>query len=527
MPQNPVGGVSALFDHLEPRTLLDSSLSPPVIFQGEQSVNTVVAGDFDGDGLQDLAIASYGPVGKRLAFLKGNGDGTFEAPRFTRYAHNIAHLAAADFDGDDRDELVVAGLAKNGERSRLARMEFNDELQKLRVITSRAVPGFVQDIAVVRSADGPTHVLFAVRTEGPPQWSQQTPSLIHSIAFNEPGLPIVQTPVESTLAQWRGFRVTDANADGLDDIVFTSQDSELPEDEEFSVRVLTQSADPLLAGMFESPSTLLSTPGAAQSSALLADVDFDGDLDLVVPQRDDVILYRGDGGGGFLPPEVLFAGPIHYNGRNDLRIVGFQTGPTGEPELQIFHRLTVGGRHPYGVQSLQRLSPQEDGSFILREAFHRSNNGNYIGDQFLMVQLTNDAHADVLWLSTSHRRQAFLYVFDGWPRPPLISGIDASRAGRPNVRIVTTDQRIKFRARINDPEGLIGEPGGIRSIQFFLDTNNNGIIDPGDVLANTRTGNVMVLAHWPRGTFNVLVQAADIHGNQSAVYCAEQQLTIV
>ncbi len=527
MPKRLVGTGAALVERLETRTLLDASLAPPVIFQSEQSVITVAAGDFDGDGLQDLAVASYGPVGKRLAFLKGNGDGTFESPRYSRYAHQISYLAAADFNGDGRDELVLAGLASNGQRSRLARVELNDEVQKLRVTTSRPVPGFFQAIEVARSAEGPTHVLLAVRTQGPPEWSNQTPILVHSIAFNAHGLPIVQSPVESTLAKWRGFRVKDTNADGLDDIVFTSQDSELPDDEEFSVQVLTQNADPLLAGRFDSASILFSAPGSAQSSSLLDDVDLDGDTDLVVPLRDEVVLYRGDGSGGFLPPEVLFAGLLEYDGRNSLQILGFQTGPTAQPELQVLHSHTRGGRFPSGYQSLLRFLPRGDGTFSLRQAFQRSNNGSTIYDRFQMVHLTNDAHADVLWLSSRHQVQVQLFTFAGEPRPPVVSDVEARPARRPNQQTITTGQKLSLRAQINDPENLLGEPGGIRSVQFFLDTNNNGIIDAGDVLAGTTRGNITVQAHWPRGTFSILAQAIDATGLASEVVCGARTLTIL
>ncbi len=505
---SPLGRWSHV-EHLEPRTLLDSSLSPPVIFQSEQSVRTVAAGDFDGDGHRDLAIASNGPDKKRLAFLKGNGDGTFESPRFSGYAHHISHLAAADFNGDGRDELVLAGLAANSARSRLARLEFNNEVQKLRVTTSRPVPGFVQDIAILTSASGPSHVLYLVRS----QWLSGD-AAVHSIMFSNPALPIVATPVESTQAEWRGFRIADVNADGRSDLIVTLMVSQ-PSNS--TVLVYHQSTDSMASGTFEDPTSLV-VPGLTGGPALLFDVDLDGELDIVTAPG-AVLLFRGDGNGGFLAHEVLFEGPSQ--GSNSFRDLGFQTGPTGEPELQVVH---THFRAPVnGYQSLLRFIPQGDGTFVIREGSRR----RYFGeDRYLMVHLTDDARADVIWLSNRSSLQegdVLLFVFDGLPRPPVVRDVAVRLARRP----VTSGQEVAFRAKRDDPERLMGEPGGIRSLHFFLDTNHNGVIDAGDVLAATRQGRVTVGAHWPRGTFTILAQAIDETGLMSEIACSKRPLMIV
>lgn len=79
-----------------------------------QSGVRAVAGDFDGDGDDDIAIAGN-PSWTTVPVAFSNKTGTFNvtnlgADYFTYYAAEpAARLRAADFDGDGKDDLVVAG----------------------------------------------------------------------------------------------------------------------------------------------------------------------------------------------------------------------------------------------------------------------------------------------------------------------------------------------------------------------------------------------------------------------------------
>jgi hypothetical protein len=68
----------------------------------------VAVGDFNGDGAQDLAVLNlrdfYG-----LSVLLGNGDGTFQsAVNYSGVGSNPRSVAVGDFNGDGNEDLAIA-----------------------------------------------------------------------------------------------------------------------------------------------------------------------------------------------------------------------------------------------------------------------------------------------------------------------------------------------------------------------------------------------------------------------------------
>ena len=89
-----------------PADLLQLTGSPfPV---GIRSRVSLAVGDFNGDGIQDLATANY--FGGNVTVLLGNGSGGFTAAAGSPFAagSNPYSVAVADFNNDGNPDLIIA-----------------------------------------------------------------------------------------------------------------------------------------------------------------------------------------------------------------------------------------------------------------------------------------------------------------------------------------------------------------------------------------------------------------------------------
>src|SRR5262245_4333777 len=99
--------VRLVLQALEDRAMPSLTPVPSSEFAAGVSPRCVVVGEFNGDGLPDLATANCGPE-STVSVMLGNGDGTFQAPRTLAAGSYPFAVSVGDFNGDGRQDLVSA-----------------------------------------------------------------------------------------------------------------------------------------------------------------------------------------------------------------------------------------------------------------------------------------------------------------------------------------------------------------------------------------------------------------------------------
>src|SRR5262245_61132630 len=91
---------------------LESRVNPgfvaPLAFDAGIGATSVAVGEFNGDGIPDLAVAN---IGSTASVFLGNGDGSFQPPRTFSAGTGPTSVAVGDCNGDARQDLAVANQA--------------------------------------------------------------------------------------------------------------------------------------------------------------------------------------------------------------------------------------------------------------------------------------------------------------------------------------------------------------------------------------------------------------------------------
>jgi hypothetical protein len=92
----------------------DGGFGPPTSLPVGSAPFSVAVGDFNGDGRLDLVVADSNPNGGGLAsVLLGNGDGTFQTQRTFPAGGGPTSVVVGDFNGDGHQDLAVANAVDN------------------------------------------------------------------------------------------------------------------------------------------------------------------------------------------------------------------------------------------------------------------------------------------------------------------------------------------------------------------------------------------------------------------------------
>jgi len=264
----------------------DGTFKPPrSIYLGPNAApRSVVVGDFNRDGIADLAVAETGL--NAVSILPGNGDGTFLTSVNFAVGSNPICLVTADFNADALPDLIavstgsgtVAFLAGNGDGT----------LQTPRTLVTGGGASFV---AVGEfNGDGRPDLALANAASG----------TVAALLSNGDGT--FQTP--QTFAAGPGVwsvAVGDFNRDGAQDLVAADNATN-------TVSVLLGNGN----GTFQAGIAFVA--GNEPTSVAVADFTGDGIADLAVGSEgsNTVSILTGDGLGGFSAPRIFAVGTITW-----------------------------------------------------------------------------------------------------------------------------------------------------------------------------------------------------------------------
>ena len=320
-----------------------------------------VPGDFDGDGVLDLAVAASESPGIVVLFGTGRGGTLVEGVRLA-VGHRPVALSTGDFNGDGRLDLAAADLDTGSVWLLFNRGNRSFDLQELRVgrwASAVAAADFDRDgrldLAVADMANSEVIVLLGDGA-GDFETAQRVPTGRGPAAlavgdFNGDGRPDLAVAHfhEDSVGVWLGDGVGGFRSNGLYAVGLSPVDlqaADLSGDGQLDL-VVANAQSPWLTvllgtgdrrGRFE-PGERVSLGSSRGAQAVTAS-DFDGDgvLDLAVAGGSGgaVTVLLGDGLGRFpergareLPvvgnPVALSAGDFDGSGFPDLAVVRFDS----------------------------------------------------------------------------------------------------------------------------------------------------------------------------------------------------------
>ena len=246
--------------------------------------NGVAVGDFNGDGIPDLAIVSS--TDSTVSVLLGNSNGTFRTQTAFPVTSGPLGIAVGDVDGDGNLDLAVTSsqgvvdvLLGNGTGGFQVPQLYTVEGNPQQVVIADFNEDGIPDLAVTNGGENTVSVLLGV---GNGTFGTQT-------AFPVGGDP-------------EGIVVGDFNRDGIPDLAVVNH-----EGSDSSVSVLLGNGD----GTFQTQQKYPIGSGSDPTAIATADFKGNGITDLVVSTNTaGVAVLLGNGDGTFQPAQTYPAGSL-------------------------------------------------------------------------------------------------------------------------------------------------------------------------------------------------------------------------
>ena len=308
-------------DGVQVRASAGRAILAALTFKGDwgQNPNSVppVSGDFNGDGILNVAVGGFKPVptnsNRGIGILSGRGDGSFQLAGFQATDQDVTQLAVGDFNNDGKLD-VVAAISTFGQTTvELLLGNGDGTLQPPIRETALKNPG---NIAVADlTGDGNLDLIYT-QSNTP---TQSTGSNMLEVALGN-GDGTFHAPITTTIPG--GFQhvyVADMNGDGIPDVILATYSYGAGTSLEF-LRGLGN-------GSFAAPTTFASGL-SFQASLAIQDYNGDGKQDVAVVDGVNLDIFSGNGDDTFSAPRQIAATPGSF-------VVSADFNADGRPDLAV------------------------------------------------------------------------------------------------------------------------------------------------------------------------------------------------